>query len=130
MKLQWSAHLQQIKVNHVIRMLTLNCLEVFTWKAVFTKMKQVYSTVVRSEIAFEASIWHQRDKEKELLSKEHRLETLQNQTLCHVTEVFKKVSIETLKTEIYTSSLHVYLNMLQDKITLRSQVNDWTQKIK
>ncbi len=78
MKLQWSAHLQQIKVNHVIRMLTLNCLEVFTWKAVFTKMKQVYSTVVRSEIAFEASIWHQRDKEKELLSKKHRLETLQN----------------------------------------------------
>ncbi len=28
------------------------------------------------------------------------------------------------------SSLHVYLNMLQNKITLHSQVNDWTQEIK
>jgi len=44
--------------------------------------------------------------------------------------MFKRVSIETLKAEMYTSLLHVHLNMLQDKITLRSQVNDRTQKIK
>jgi len=44
--------------------------------------------------------------------------------------MFKRVSIETLKAETYTSSLHVHLNMLQDKITLRSQVNDHTQKIR
>ncbi len=31
---------------------------------------------------------------------------------------------------MYTSSLHVHLNMLQDKIMLRSQVNDHTQKIR
>ena len=30
MKLQWNAHLWQIKVSHVTRMLMLNCLEVFT----------------------------------------------------------------------------------------------------
>ncbi len=30
MKLQWDAHLWQIKMNHVIRMLTLSYLEVFT----------------------------------------------------------------------------------------------------
>jgi len=34
--------------------------------------------------------------------------------------VFKKVSIETLKIETYISSLHVHLNMLQNKVTLRS----------
>ncbi len=130
MKLQWDAHLRQIKTNHVTRMLTLSHLEVFTWEAIFTKAKQVYSAVVRSEIAFEASVWHQCDKKDELLSKECRLETLQNQTLRHVAEVFKRVSIETLKTETYTSSLHVHLNMLQNKITLHSWVNDWTQEIK
>ncbi len=54
------------------------------------------------------------------LSKERRLETLQNQTLRHVAEVFKRVNIETLKTETYTSSLHVHLNMLQNKIMLHS----------
>ncbi len=129
-KLRWDAHLRQIETNHVTRMLTLSHLEVFTWEAIFTKARQVYSAVVRSEIAFEASVWHQRDKKDELLSKECRLETLQNQTLCHVAEVFKRVNIETLKAETYMSSLHVHLNMLQNKITLHSQVNDRTQEIR
>ncbi len=130
MKLQWDAHLQQIKMNHVTRMLTLSHLKVFTWETIFTKARQVYSAVVRSEITFEASVWHQRDKKDELLNKECKLETLQNQTLCHVAEVFKRVNIETLKTETYISSLHVHLNMLQNKITLHSWVNNWTQEIK
>ncbi len=119
-KLQWDAHLWQIETNHVTRMLTLSHLEVFTWEAIFTKARQVYSAVVRSEIAFEASVWHQRDKKDELSSKECRLETLQNQTLHHVAEVFKRVNIKTLETETYISSLHVHLNMLQNKITLHS----------
>ncbi len=130
MKLQWSAHLRQIETNHITRMLTLSCLEVFTWEAIFTKARQVYSAVVRSEIAFEASVWHQRDKKDELSSKECRLETLQNQTLHHVAEVFKRVNIETLETETYMSSLHVHLNMLQNKIMLHSWVNDRTQEIR
>ncbi len=129
-KLQWDAHLRQIETNHVTRMLTLSCLEVFTWKAIFTKARQVYSAIVRSEIAFEASVWHQRNKKDELLSKERRLETLQNQTLRHVAEAFKRVSIETLEAETYTSSLHVHLNMLQNKIMLHSRVNDQMQEIR
>ncbi len=80
--------------------------------------------------AFEASVWHQRDKKDELLSKERRLETLQNQALRHVAEAFKRVNIETLETETYMSSLHVHLNMLQNKITLHSRVNDRTQEIR
>ncbi len=99
-------------MNHITRMLTLSYLKVFTWRTIFTKVRQVYSAVVRSEIAFETSVWHQRNKKDELLSKEHRLETLQNQTLHHVAEMFKRVNIETLKTETYMSSLHVHLNML------------------
>ncbi len=120
MKLWWSAHLRQIEANHVTWMLALNWLEVFTWETIFTKARQIYSAVVRSEIAFEASVWHQREKEKKLSGKECRLETLQNQILHHVAKAFKRVRIETLKAEMYTSSLHVHLNMLQDKITLHS----------
>ncbi len=130
MKLWWSAHLCQIEANHVTWMLALSWLEVFTWRAIFIKVRQIYSAVVRSEIAFKASVWHQREKEKELSDKECRLETLQNQTLHHVAKTFKRVSIKTLKAEMYTSSLHVHLNMLQDKITLRSWINDCTQKIR
>ncbi len=57
-----------------------------------------------------------------------RLETFQNQVLCHVIDVFKKVNIETLKVETYTFSLHVHLNKLQNQVTLRSWINDRTQK--
>ena len=66
----------------------------------------------------------------ELLSKKCRLETLQNQILRHVAEVFKRVNIETLETETYTSSLHIHLNMLQNKIMLHSRVDDRTQEIR
>ncbi len=56
MKLQWDVHLRQIKMNHITRMLTLSHLEVFTWEAIFTKARQVYSAVMRSEIAFEVLV--------------------------------------------------------------------------
>ncbi len=72
----------------------------------------------------------QHNKEKELSDKKCRLETLQNQTLHYVAKAFKKVSIKTLKIKIYISSLYVYLNMLQNKIILCSQVNDRMQEIK
>ncbi len=71
-----------------------------------------------------------REKEKKLSDKERRIETLQNQILHHVAETFKRVSIKTLKAETFTSSLHVHLNMLQDKITLCSWVNNHMQKIR
>ncbi len=76
MKLQWNAHFCQIKVNHVTWMLALSRLEVFTWEIIFTKVRQIYLAVVKSEIAFEASVWHQQEKEKELSDKECKLETL------------------------------------------------------
>ncbi len=58
MKLQWDTHLWQIKVSHVTRMLALSRLKIFTWETIFTKARQVYSTIVRSEIVFKASVWH------------------------------------------------------------------------
>ncbi len=56
MKLQWNMHLRQIEVNYVTWMLALSQLKVFTWETIFTKAKQIYSAVVRLEIAFEASV--------------------------------------------------------------------------
>ncbi len=84
--------------------------------------------MIRLRMTFKALIWHQRDKEERLLNMKWRLETLQNQVLHHVIDVFKKVNIETLKVEIYTFLLHVHLNKLQNQVTLRSQINDRTQK--
>ena len=39
MKLQWDLYFRQIKANHVIKMLMLNWLEIFIWKATFTKAR-------------------------------------------------------------------------------------------
>ncbi len=78
MKLQWNSHLRQIEADYVIKMLMLSQLEIFIWEATFAKARQIYSVMIRSEMTFEASIWHQRDKEEELSSKKRRLETLQN----------------------------------------------------
>ncbi len=127
-KLWWNLHLHQIKVDHIIKMLMLSQLEIFTWKTTFAKMRQIYSAIMRLRITFEVSIWHQRDKEEKLLSTEWWLEALQNQALCHVADVFQKVNIETLKVETYTFLLHIHLNKLQNQTTLRSWINDRTQE--
>ncbi len=128
MKLQWDLHLRQIEANHVIKILMFNRLEVFIWEITFAKARQIYSAMIRSEMTFKASIWYQRDKEEKLLSMKWRLETLQNQALCHVINIFKKVNIEMLKVEIYTFSLHVHLNKLQNQVTLHSWIDDRIQK--
>ena len=39
MKLQWDAHFRQIKVNHIIWMLALSWLKVFTWEIILTKVR-------------------------------------------------------------------------------------------
>jgi len=95
MKLWWDSHLYQIEADHVIKMLMLSWLEIFIWETTFTKARQIYSAMIRLKMRFEASVWHQRDKEEELLSTKWRLETLQNQALRHVINVFRKVNIET-----------------------------------
>ena len=109
-------------------MLMLSRLKIFIWRVTFTKARQIYSAMIRLKMMFEALIWHQRNKEEELSSTKWRLETLQNQALHHVINVFRKVNIETLKVETYTFSLHVHLNKLQNQVTLRSWINDRTQK--
>ncbi len=68
MKLWWDLHLCQIEADHVIKMLMLSQLEIFIWETTFAKARQIYSAMIRSRIMFKASIWHQRDKEKRLLS--------------------------------------------------------------
>jgi len=114
MKLQWDSHLHQIEAEHVIKMLMLSRLKIFIWKTTFAKARQIYSAMIRLRMTFEASIWHQRNKEEKLSSMKWRLKTLQNQALCHVINVFRKVNIETLKVETYTFLLHVHLNKLQN----------------
>ncbi len=128
MKLQWDLHLHQIEADHIIKMLMLSRLEIFIWEITFAKARQIYSAMIRLRITFEASIWHQRDKEEELLSMKCKLETLQNQALCHMINVFRKVNIKTLKVETYTFSLHIHLNKLQNQVILCSWINDRTQK--
>ncbi len=127
-KLWWDSHLRQIEADHVIKMLMLSRLEIFIWETTFAKARQIYSAIIRLRLTFEASVWHQRNKEEKLSSTKQRLETLQNQVLRHVINIFRKVNIETLKVEIYTFSLHVHLNKLKNQVTLRSWINDRTQK--
>ncbi len=128
MKLRWNLHLRQIEASHVIKMLMLSQLEIFIWEATFAKARQIYSVMIRLKMTFKALIWHQRSKEERLSSIKRRLETLQNQALCHVINVFKKVNIETLKVKTYTFLLHVHLNKLQNQVTLCSWINDKIQK--
>jgi hypothetical protein len=62
------------------------------------------------------------------MSKKWKLIFFQNQMLHYVANIFKRINIKMLKIEIYTSSLYVYLNKLQNQITLHSWIDNRTQK--
>ncbi len=128
MKLQWDLHLRQIEADHIIKMLMLSWLEIFIWDATFAKARQIYSAMIRLRMMFKTLVWHQHNKEKRLLNMKWRLETLQNQALYHVINIFRKVNIKMLKVETYTFSLHVHLNKLQNQVILCSWIDDRTQK--
>jgi len=128
MKLQWNSHLHQIEADYVIKMLMLSQLEIFIWRTTFAKARQIYSAMIRLRMMFEASVWHQRNKEEKLSDMKWRLETFRNQALHHVINVFRKVNIKMLKVETYIFLLHIHLNKLQNQVTLHSWINDRTQK--
>ena len=118
-KLRWGPHLQKIEEKNATQMLAMSKLGASTWGATFARARQIYTSVVRPAITYGASVWHQRGKGDKPAEKEKRLEKLQNKALRNITGAFKKVSTETLEAEAYVPPIHITLDRLQDRSTLR-----------
>jgi hypothetical protein len=57
-KLKWNAHFQSVQKKMFTQILILSRLIAFTWKACFSKVRLIYSTIIRSIIIYDFIIWH------------------------------------------------------------------------
>jgi hypothetical protein len=57
-KLKWDAHLRSVQKKMIIQILILSRLIAFTWRACFSRIKLIYTIIIRSIIIYDSTIWH------------------------------------------------------------------------
>ena len=104
------------------QILVLTKLTVFTWNVSFNKIKHLYKTMIKSNIIYDSTIWHE-FKITKLISQKtiNSLTIIQNNNLKRICNVYKKIFIAKLKTDIYVSFINIHLNELQVKAKQRLQ---------
>jgi hypothetical protein len=57
-KLKWSAHFRNVQKKMFTQILILSRLIAFTWRTCFSRIRLIYSTIIRSIITYDFIIWH------------------------------------------------------------------------
>ncbi len=116
LKLCWNEHIKMIKYKMITQINALLCITVFIWKIMFVSTQQIYSTVIRSVLVYRSAVWHLSSSLKIIVSHTVKniavkLTDIQNRCLQVILEIYKIISITALKTETYTLSLDLHLNV-------------------
>ena len=128
-KLKWHFHMKTIKIKMITQCMTLFKILIFIWKTFFIKTKQIYSTIIHSIMIYILTIWHEFINKLNKNSNNKFL-VMQNKYLCMITNVFKTISIQILKTKMIVLLFNVYLNRLQAKTRMRLRDSNRSQQIK
>jgi hypothetical protein len=80
-KLKWNAHFRNVQKKMITQILILLRLIAFTWKACFSKIQLIYTTIIRSIIIYDFTFWHashknQNDDFETIKKKEHFFENV------------------------------------------------------
>jgi hypothetical protein len=81
-----------------------------TWDAIFVKVRQIYTTIIRSTIIYEFVVWHILKKVKNVKSSINKLIIMQNKCLWTIVEAFRITFISMLKAEIYIFFMNAHLD--------------------
>ena len=90
----------------------------FIWKIMLATMHHIYSTVIRSVLTHEITVWHMSSdmNESEMTYQNYKnksvkkLVKMQNKCLQVIINVYKITSTAVLEIETHTFSLNLYLN--------------------
>ena len=110
---KWSSHVRKIQEKMTKQSLALTKISASTWSVSFLKTRCVYTTIVRSAMIFDLTIWHTSKQLKRVKSIESKLTVIQNKCLRIVIEVYRATLISVLETEIHISSIAIQLNRFQ-----------------
>jgi hypothetical protein len=105
-KLKWNAHLRSVQKKMFTQILTLSRLIAFTWRACFSKIRLIYSTVIRPIIIYGFIIWHaSHERSDSVVVATKKLVRLQQQSLRLISDSFKAVSMQILETETHVQPI-------------------------
>jgi hypothetical protein len=99
--------------------MTLSKILISTTDAIFARVRQIYTTMIRSTIIYEFVVWHILKKVKNVKTSTNKLIIMQNKCLRTITEMFKVTLISMLEAEIYISLIDAHLDQLQTSIKIR-----------
>jgi hypothetical protein len=101
-KLKWDVHLRSVQKKMFTQILILSRLIAFMWKACFSRIKLIYSTIIRSIIIYDFIIWHaSHERSNSVVVATKKLIRLQQQNLRLINDNFKAISMQILETKTH-----------------------------
>ncbi len=113
-KLKWNAHLRSVQKKMITQILILSRLIAFTWEACFSRIKLIYTTIIRSIIIYDFIIWHaSHERSNNVVVATKKLIKLQQQNLRLINDNFKTISMHILETETHVQLIQLHMTRLQ-----------------
>ncbi len=113
-KLKWDAHFRSVQKKMITQILIFSQLTAFTWRACFSRIKLIYTTIIRSIIIYDFIIWqtlHERSNNVVVATK--KLIKLQQQNLRLISDNFKTISMQMLETKTHVQLIQLHMTRLQ-----------------
>jgi hypothetical protein len=98
----------------ITQILVLSWLIAFTWKACFSRIKLIYTTIIWSIIIYDFTIWHaSHERSNNVVVATKKLIKLQQQSLCLINDNFKTISMQMLEIKTYVQFIQLHMTRLQ-----------------
>jgi hypothetical protein len=128
-KLKWNAHFRNVQKKMITQILILFQLIAFTWRACFSRIKLIYTTIIRSIIIYDFIIWHaSHERSNSVVVATIKLIKLQQQNLRLINDNFKTISMQILETVFISDCVYrihdfsavasLFVRNLKDQYTL------------
>jgi hypothetical protein len=113
-KLKWNAYLRSVQKKMFTQILILSRLIAFTWETCFSRIKLIYSTIIRSIIIYDFIIWHaSHECSNSVVVATKKLVRLQQQSLRLINDNFKTISMQILETKTHVQLIQLHMTRLQ-----------------
>jgi hypothetical protein len=119
-KLKWKSHIRAIQKKMITQILAFSRLIAFTWKACFARVRLIYSSIIKSAIIYESSVWyasHERSNSVNVTTIQFM--KMQKIALRIVLKDFRIISLKILKEKTHIQFIHFHLFHLQTVVKNR-----------
>ncbi len=113
-KLKWDAHFRSVQKKMITQILILSRLIAFTWEACFSRIRLIYTTIIRAIIIYDFITWHASyERSNNVVVATKKLIKLQQQSLRLINDNFKTISMQILETKTHVQLIQLHMTRLQ-----------------